>query len=258
VFKSLAGAIANCAAVMTVLMLVSCGAPRTRPGAAQSRAPAAAGQLQTGAQVYRIDPAQSELRVLVYRAGPLARLGHNHVLVNRALRGSVSLGGSPIASSFTLHVPVAEFVIDDAQSRREEGDDFPGEVPEDAKAGTRHNMLSSALLDAADYAEIVVDGVGERTETSTSTSTSTVTGAGVAGTVGVADLLARLTIRVAGHESRVQAPFTLENSSHRLSATGSLDLRQSAIGLTPYSLMLGALQVQDMVRLKFRIVAVDT
>ena len=34
-------------------------------------------------RVYRIDERQSELRILVYRAGPLARLGHNHVMVNR-------------------------------------------------------------------------------------------------------------------------------------------------------------------------------
>jgi hypothetical protein len=41
-----------------------------------------------------------------------------------------------------------------------------------------------------------------------------------------------------------------------LSATGSLELRQTALGLTPFSLMLGALQVQDQMRLKFRIIAV--
>jgi hypothetical protein len=34
-----------------------------------------------------------------------------------------------------------------------------------------------------------------------------------------------------------------------------LELRQTALGLTPYSLMLGALQVQDAIRIKFNIVA---
>jgi len=32
-------------------------------------------------------------------------------------------------------------------------------------------------------------------------------------------------------------------------------LRQTALGLTPYSLMLGALQVQDAITIKFNIVA---
>ena len=42
----------------------------------------------------------------------------------------------------------------------------------------------------------------------------------------------------------------------RLTATGTLELRQSALGLAPYSLMLGALQVQDAMTIKFKIVAV--
>ncbi len=38
----------------------------------------------------------------------------------------------------------------------EEGGDFPGDIPEDAKAGTRRNMLSSAVLNAAEYPDITV------------------------------------------------------------------------------------------------------
>jgi hypothetical protein len=67
-------------------------------------------------------------------------------------------------------------------------------------------------------------------------------------------LSAALTINIAGHESIVQAPFTLDSDAQRLTAAGSLELKQTAIGLTPYSLMLGALQVQDAMRLKFKFV----
>jgi len=56
----------------------------------------------------------------------------------------------------------------------------------------------------------------------------------------------------------IEVPFTLEIDSGSLSAAGSLELRQSALGLTPYSLMLGALQVQDALTVKFKIVAVDS
>jgi hypothetical protein len=34
-----------------------------------------------------------------------------------------------------------------------------------------------------------------------------------------------------------------------------VELRQTDLGLTPYSLMLGALQVQDAMTVKFKIVA---
>ncbi len=69
-------------------------------------------------------------------------------------------------------------------------------------------------------------------------------------------MVASVTIGVAGHESTIDVPFALQMESGRLSATGTMELRQSALGLAPYSLMLGALQVQDQMTVKFRIVAV--
>ena len=218
-----------------LMLLASCGAPRLHH-APPARPVPAAPEIQSAAGMYRIDAGQSELRVLVYRAGPMARLGHNHVMVNRALSGSAHLAEPATASTFSLTVPAGGFVVDDAQARSEEGADFPGEIPEDAKAGTLRNMLGAALLDAADYPAITVRCV------------SLAEGSG--------GLLATLTINIAGHDANLVAPFTLQSDPQRLSATGSFDLRQSDLGLTPFSLMLGALQVQDTVRLKFKIIAV--
>jgi len=192
-------------------------------------------------RVYRVDEHQSGLRILVYRAGPLARFGHNHVIVNHAIRGAVSLADAAGESVFWLKVPVAGFVVDDPQARREEGADFAGDIPDDAKSGTLHNMLSAALLNADAFPVITVNSI-----------------AGSAAQVrsGAGAWTATVAISVAGHESKVDVPLTLRVDSRRLSATGSLELRQSVLGLTPYSLMLGALQVQDAVTIKFDIVAV--
>ena len=63
-------------------------------------------------------------------------------------------------------------------------------------------------------------------------------------------------IGVAGHESTLAVPFTLTSSPDRISAAGSVVLRQSDLGLTPLRVMLGALQVQDDITVKFRFVAV--
>jgi len=198
-----------------------------------------------GTAAYSIDSAQSELRLLVYRAGPMARLGHNHVILNRAIGGWVDaaaagLPGSrarPESASFSLYVPVADFIVDDSQARPEEGQDFSPEVPEDAKSGTRRNMLSAALLDAERYPIITLTSAGI-TQATESNWTAT------------------LTIGVAGHESTLTVPFTLETSPDRISAAGSAVVRQSDLGLTPFSVMLGALQVQDEVSVRFRFVAV--
>jgi hypothetical protein len=198
--------------------------------------------------VYRIDESRSELRILVYRAGPLARLGHNHVLVNRSVRGAVNLAQTAGGSEFSLEVPASGFVVDDAQARREEGPDFAAEVPDDAKSATLRNMLSAAVLDAGEFPMITLKSAG-------------VSGAGDMPPGGLqaapfaVDLIVTVAISVAGHESRIDVPLTLRSDSQRLSATGSLELRQTALGLAPYSLMLGALQVQDAMKIQFDIVA---
>ncbi|HLZ99709.1 MAG TPA: YceI family protein [Steroidobacteraceae bacterium] len=223
----------NFAAAALCLCLAACGAPKTRQPPAKGeelpRPPA-------GAAAYSIDPAQSELRVLVYRAGPMARLGHNHVILNRAVGGWVDAAARPESASFSLYVPVADFVIDDARARSEEGPDFSAEVPEEAKSGTRRNMLGEALLDAGRFPVITLTSVGIRQAPD----------GGIAAT---------LTIGVAGRESTVVVPFVLEASVGRISAAGSVVLRQSELGLTPLSVMLGALQVQDDITVRFRFVA---
>jgi hypothetical protein len=227
------------AAACLSLGLAACGAPKTRQppamgeGVGVTRAPA-------GAAAYSIDTAQSELRLLVYRAGPLARLGHNHVILNRAIGGWVDAAAGPESAAFSLRVPVADFVVDDARARSDEGQDFSAEVPEDAKSGTRHNMLGAALLDAERFPIMTLTSVGITQDPKLPES---------------GNLVATLTVRLAGHVSTLVVPFVLENSSDRISAAGSVVLRQSDLGLTPISVMLGALQVQDEVTVKFKFVA---
>jgi hypothetical protein len=216
-----------------VLCVAACAAPRPAAPPAPSR-PTAVLQTLPARGSYQIDSADSELRVLVYRAGPLAGLGHNHVMVNRAMTGLVQVGGDVSASSFSLNVPVDEFVVDDARARSEEGGDFSGDISEDARAGTRSNMLSAAVLNGLKYPSIVVKSVA------------------LAGTP--AALSADLEVSVAGHSVRISTPLILQGDAHRMTATGSVQLRQTALGLAPYSLMHGALQVQDALLVKFKFV----
>jgi hypothetical protein len=224
------------------LAVAACGAlkPHHPPAQNPSEAPFAVDQRFPG-KLYRIDESRSELRVLVYRAGPLARLGHNHVMVNRSLRGAVKLADAPGQPAFRLTVPAAGFVVDDAQARREEGSEFDSEVPDEAKGGTLQNMLSAAVLDADEFPLITVESVGFSTPP---------------GAAGGDSMVAMVRISVAGRDSKIEVPFTVHRDSNQLDAAGSLQIRQSALGLTPYSLMLGALQVQDAMTIKFKIVAV--
>lgn len=223
------------AVAVVALILTSCAAPHRRPVEAPA-APAPPAQTLPAlpaAGEYGIDTANSELRLLVYRAGPLARFGHNHVMVNRSLTGRVRIGDGVTSTSFELSMPADKFSVDETQSRAEEGDDFPGPIPDDAKEGTRRNMLSAAVLNAAQFPDITVSSIA-------------LTGS-------IQSAAAELQVNIAGHRSVVSAPLSLQGDAHHLVAIGSLELRQSALGITPYSLMGGALQVQDAMRLKFKI-----
>jgi hypothetical protein len=218
------------AIAVAVLSLAACAAPRPRPITRPLPVQAVLQSLPAPGE-YPIDSGGSELRLLVYRAGPLANLGHNHVMVNRAVTGMVQVGADVPSSSFSLRMRAEGFVIDDAQARQEEGGGFPGDIPEDAKAGTRRNMLSGAVLNAAEFPDITVKSVS------------------LAGTL--SEVSAELEVSVAGHSSRISVPLTLQGDAHHFDAAGSMELRQTALGLTPYSLMHGALQVQDAMQLKF-------
>ena len=127
-----------CPVAVLVLLLAACGAAPPRQAAGPREAPAQAPQPPRGGALYRIDPAQSELRLL------------------RSLDGWVAVAASIAASSFWLKIPAAAFAVDEAGARAEEGADFAAVVAEDAKSATLRNMLGAALLDADRFPDITV------------------------------------------------------------------------------------------------------
>ena len=48
-----------------------------------------------------------------------------------------------------MHLPVNELMVDEEALRAQEGPDFPPGVPEEAKDGTKRNMLGPSLLEAS-------------------------------------------------------------------------------------------------------------
>jgi hypothetical protein len=216
--------------------LAACGVPAPKPPAAPAgRAPGNAAP--AAGTRYRIDPTQSELRVLVYRAGPMAALGHNHVVSTHSLHGWAVFDGDAATAAFALTAPVGDFVVDDPTLRAQEGADFAEEVGDEARSGTLHNMLGPAVLNAAHFSVLKITGV----------SVSAAAGR----------LRARVALDVAGHASTIVVPFVLDVSPRRLAASGELSLSQSSIGLTPFSVFLGTLKVQDELEVKFKFVAVS-
>jgi len=186
---------------------------------------------------YDIVPQESLLLVRVYRGGTLASAGHNHVIASHDLSGSVYVPGDVLRSSFEVHLPVSTLTVDEAALRAAEASaDFPPDVSEGAKEGTRHNMLGAALLDAQQHPEIVLEALD-----------LTAADGGV--------VLARILCEVRGAQHMISVPVRYQRGAGTLTLSGETRLRQSDLGLTPFSAMLGALQVQDEMRISFRILA---
>lgn len=223
--------------VVTLLtLLAACQSPTPNPAASTpNSAPQTQAATPPQAEPYRIREDLSDVRFLVYRAGPLARLGHNHVIQARRLQGQVWLAPEFRDSTMRLVLPVAGFVVDNAEARHEEGADFSTEPDEDAIAGTRRNMLGEKVLDAGRYPEIVI------------TSTS-ITGPEWQPDIG-------LRIRLHGVERELSVPVALDRQKNRLIATAAFTIRQSDFGITPLAVLGGGLQVADAVRVRLRLIA---
>lgn len=202
--------------------------PRSAETAAQLPVPA-------GTRAYDVDPARSVVTLHVYRAGPLARLGHNHAIAVARETGVVWVSTAPEASGFEIHVPVADMTVDDPAVRAGAGPQFPGTVPDDARAGTTTNMLRAEVLDAAHYPEIVVRATG-------------VTGSWQQAVVHV-------RVKLKDIEREYDVPVTLAVADDGVTASGALQLRQTDFGITPFSVAGGAIQVADVVDVQFSVVA---
>jgi hypothetical protein len=205
--------------------------PRLRApaGPAEAIAPA-----DLGGELYLIDPAESEIHLLVYRAGALARLGHNHVIAARGFSGRVSFSAGSGDPGVTLELPVSALEVDPQHLRAQYGEAFSSEPTVADVDGTRANMLAPALLDAEAYPFIRIAG-------------SLRGGAdrhSLEALILVKDTSARRDIAVA-----------LARSEQRIVAEGSAEITHGELGLTPFSVMLGALQVADRFEVRFRIVA---
>ncbi len=206
---------------------------------------------------YDIVADESLLTIRVYRGGALASAGHNHVIASHTLRGTVYVPGDVMHASFEVHFPVAELTIDEPALReRENRADFPPEVPETARQGTRRNMLGEALLDGERHPQIVLRALRLEPAASRARDAGTADGAGNADAAGKAGtVLARIQTTVRDEVRAKTVPVSYRLAGGVVTASGEVAVRQSDLGLTPFSAMLGALQVQDEMRVSFRIVA---
>jgi hypothetical protein len=217
------------------LLLASCRVPVPAPAhPPRGEVPAPAADLR-GATEFRVVPERSLLTVLVFRGGPLASAGHNHVIACRDLTGTVFLMPDRARSAFELRMPVAQLTVDEPALRGTAGADFAEAVAEDAKAATRRNMLGAALLAGDRYPAI------------------TLRSGPILRTAGGFQL--EIAVAVRDQTRTIVVPVTFSEAGEEIIVTGETRLSQLALGLRPFSVMLGALQVADELHVRFRVSA---
>jgi len=179
-----------------------------------------------GKPVFRIDPAGSLVVIEVRRAGSLARLGHDHVVASHEVTGYVA----PQEGRADFYVALDRLVVDEAALRAEAG--FDTQPTESDIAGTRANMLEKVLeADKFPFALIRVSGADAKQ----------------------GDVTLSVAIALHGGTRTLQVPARIETGADQVSVTGRLSFDQTDFGITPYSLLGGAIAVKNGLELRFRI-----
>ncbi|UOD29894.1 YceI family protein [Massilia violaceinigra] len=217
---------------LALLVLVAGCASTTAPPPAPTPAAPAFGWYRDAAraqQVLRIDAALSLITVTVRRGGTFARMGHDHVVASRSIEGFVA----PDAGRADFRFRLDQMTVDETDLRTKAG--LATQPDPDAIAGTRTNMLTR-VLDAERFPLVELHaeraaGKGDKVQT------------------------LRLTVTLHGVSRTLDVPTTIERDAGGLTASGTFILNQSDFGITPMSVMGGALTVQDPMELAFRIVA---
>jgi hypothetical protein len=178
-----------------------------------------------GQKILRVNSQQSLLVLEVRRAGAFARLGHDHVVASHDITGFVL----PVEGRADLSVPLDKLVIDEATLRTEAG--FRTQPTPDDIEGTRRNMLNK-VLEASQFPIALIHIQRKSTENALA-----------------------VTINLHGISRSFEVPVEMQATTDGLVISGKMHFNQSDFGIVPFSILNGAIQVQDRLDLRFRIVA---
>lgn len=191
---------------------------------------------QDGVERYVVDAAQSDVHWLVYKAGAFARLGHNHTVAVGDLSGNVAVNPTDRSKSqFDLQFTVASLVVDDPKLRATLGADFESVPSANDIEGTKRNMLSDRVLDGANHPQIRITGLGPVTS---------------GGTQELA-----VKVEMLGRTVDLEVPTEVAIDGELLRAKGEFELNHADLGMKPFSVMAGALQVGEKLSFTYDITA---
>ncbi len=170
---------------------------------------------------WSLDPSSGELDILTGVAGPAAKMGHRLTIVLRSWQaGAQWRGGRPVSAELTVDLDSLEVV-------RGEGGVTPLTGPE--KSVARSNALKSLGVKKFPQVRFSADRI-ERTDD----------GYRLTG-----------TLEIHGTARPQTVDLAIEDRGDQWAMSAQVPVTQSAFGLKPFSLMMGALKVADEVTVVF-------
>lgn len=217
-------------------LLGSCQ-PHSQPGTATSTRPAApwpgydyTAQALAGHPVFRLDPTLTRIDIVVRRDGPLARFGHDHVLTIQDPEGFLLLDAADSGSRADLRFRPDHLSVDAAEARARH--DLDTEPDSEAIQGTRENLLAHVLdAETWPWTTLALGDFELRGE----------------------HYSARITLRINGTESSVRQSFRLQRSGTRVTVDGAFVVRQTDLGIEPFSTLGGGLRVADAMEIHYHL-----
>ena len=225
------------ACVSSLCLLAACASPPPAPpppeGAPADFPVPRYADIDGSDRLFAVNPERSLAVITVRRGGALARLGHDHVVAARDIRGFVRFSEGHVVAD--LYATLAGMSVDEESLRSEAG--FTTEPSAEDKAGTRANMLESVDATTFPFVQVALT-------------------ARVGSLEGAAETVdAGITISLHGEEHQYTVPVVARVSADALTAQGSLTIRQSDFGIEPFSVLGGALTVLDELEIRFEIEA---
>ncbi|KGG81842.1 YceI family protein [Comamonas thiooxydans] len=179
-----------------------------------------------GQSVLQIDSSHSLVSITVRRAGALARLGHDHVIASHELQGYVA----PRLGRADLYVALDRLSVDEPALRAKAAlDTQPSAADIEA---TRANMLNKLLQTSLHPFALIQAHASPEAD---------------------GDVLLALELTLHGVTRSLSVPARIRRTPSEFHISGSLNIDQSSFGITPLSILGGAIQVRDRLELNFEV-----
>ena len=216
------------------ILLIACSAPREESTAPQRPAnfpTAIYANPDPQSSLYKVDSANSIVRIKVLRGGAMAKFGHDHIVASRDIQGYLLLGDDNSCRA-DFYAPLNQLIVDDPVLRSDAK--LLTTPTEKDIAGTKTNMLISLQAQQFPFVQLQsLDCAG------------VMDGQPVATNIGLHGIFQEQQLIMA----------VAQPNSNSFVISGSFAILQTDFGIEPFSVFNGLLKVEDRLEISYQLLA---